>query len=103
MNDVDDEAYAARHSLSNKAPLTSMFWEPLIINDDQWLRKYEAHRRFIGEAVPCGISFISNIVMMSFTDFFIFLFHHVHVRTAVGTACGTKTKQNKSVHILKRK
>ena len=40
--------------------------------------------------------------MMSFTSIFYFVvvvFRHVHVRTAVGTDCGTK-KQNKSVQIL---
>ena len=47
INDVYDEAYAARHSFSNKAPVNFIFWEPLIINDDQWLLKYEGHRRFI--------------------------------------------------------
>ena len=49
------------YKITNKAPLTSMFWEPFIINDDQWLRKHEAHWRFIGEAVLYGIGFISNI------------------------------------------
>ena len=49
------------YKITNKAPLTSMFWEPLIINDDQWLLKYGGQRRFIGEAVPYGIGFISNI------------------------------------------
>ena len=43
------------YKITNKAPMTSMFSEPLIIIDDQWLRKYEAHRRFIGEAMPYGI------------------------------------------------
>ena len=43
------------YKITNKAPLTSMFWEPLIINDDQWLQNYEAHRRFIGEPMPCAI------------------------------------------------
>ena len=43
------------YKITNKAPLTSMFWDPLIINDDQWLLKYGGQRRFIGEAVPSGI------------------------------------------------
>ena len=55
MNDVENEADAARHRFSNKAPVSFIFWEPLIIIDDQWLRKYESHRRFIGEAVPYAI------------------------------------------------
>ena len=45
--DVDDEAYAARHRFSNKEPVTFIFWEPLIMIDDQWFLKYEGHRRFI--------------------------------------------------------
>ena len=35
INDVDDEADATRHSFSNKAPVSFIFWEPLIIIDDQ--------------------------------------------------------------------
>ena len=60
------------YKITNKALVSFMFWEPLIIIDDQWLRKYKAHWRFIDEALPCGIGFIANIVMMSFTGFFIF-------------------------------
>ena len=33
--------------ITNKAPVSFMFWEPLIIIDDQWLPKYEGQRRFI--------------------------------------------------------
>ena len=61
MADVGNEADAVRHSFSNKAPMSLIFSEPLIIIDDQWLRKHEAHWRFIGEAVPYGIGFVSNI------------------------------------------
>ena len=35
MNNVEDEADAARHSFSNKAPVGFIFWEPLIIIDDR--------------------------------------------------------------------
>ena len=35
MNDVDDEADAARHSLSNKAPMSFIFLQSLIIIDDR--------------------------------------------------------------------
>ena len=45
--DVDDEAYAASHSFSNKALASFIFWEPLIIIKDQWFPKYEGHQRFI--------------------------------------------------------
>ena len=76
--------------------MSFMFSEPLIIIDDQWLRKHEAHWRFIDEAVPYSIDFIANIfndVVHWFFQFF--LFRHVHVRTAVGTACGTKKNKTK--------
>ena len=61
MADVGNEADALRLSFTNKAPVRFIFSEPLIINDDQWLQKYEAHRRFIGKAVSYGIGFIANI------------------------------------------
>ena len=153
--DVDDEAYAARHSFSNKAPVTFIFFA---IIDHQWSsmvpEKWSSpalywwscalrHRiisktwRFRYKLMPQGTahrikrrwaSFFCNhrssmmingsqkmkltralleklclaesasfwtSSMMSFTGFFIFLFRHVHVRTAVGTACGTKKNKTK--------
>ena len=39
MNDVENEGDAARQSFSNKAPMSSIFLESLIIIDDQWLQK----------------------------------------------------------------
>ena len=58
-------------------------------------KKNEGHWRFIGEAVPCGISFIidiNDVDVNQFFHFFVLVFRHAHVRTPVGTACGTKKK-----------
>ena len=66
MADVGNEVDAVGHSFTNQAPMSFMFLEPLVIIDDQWLRKDEAHWRFIGEAVPYGIGFISNIGHVAF-------------------------------------
>ena len=54
--------------------MSFMFSEPLIINDDQWLRKHEAHWRFIDEAMPYGIDFIANIGHDVVHFFFMLLF-----------------------------
>ena len=53
------------YKITNKAPVSFIFWEALIIIDDQWLRKYEAHRRFIGEAVPCAIGLYRKRLMIN--------------------------------------
>ena len=78
--------------------MSFIFSEPLIIIDDQWLQKHEAHWRFIDEAVPYGIDFIANIGHVGFHWFFmllLFFVTYVHVRTAVGMACGTKKNKTK--------
>ena len=85
MADVGNEVYAARQSFTNKASVSFILSEPLIIINDQWIRKYEAHRSFIGEAMSCGISFIIDIDDVDVNQFFIFFCSCVSSRTRTYT------------------
>merc|ERR1712122_441104 len=65
---------------------------------DQWFPKNETHRSFIGEAVPCVISFIIDIDDVDVNQFFHFFCSCVSSRTRTYTCRhGLRDQKNSKV------
>ena len=77
--------------------MSFMFLEPLIIIDNQWLQKHEAHWRFIDEAMPYDIDFIANIGHVGFHWFFHVVVVFRYIRTCTYSCMdGLRDQKNKT-------